>query len=190
MTTTKNDTSTVLTSNSANTEPSKVPAPFWNPYMAGVGLGLTLLLSFISLGAGLGASGSIARTSSTLAHKVAPSFIEENSYFGEWFQGGSPLAYYLVFMTVGVFFGGLLSAWAARRIRPSVERGTRISRGGRLTLAILGGVLVGFASRLAMGCTSGQALSGGALLLSGSWVFMLAIFAGAYGFAWFVRKEW
>jgi hypothetical protein len=158
--------------------------------MAGVGLGLTLLLSFIWLGAGLGASGSIARTSATLAHKVAPAAVEGNSYFGRWFEGGSPLAYYLVFMTVGVFFGGLLSAWAARRIQPSVERGPRISRGGRLALAILGGVIVGFASRLAMGCTSGQALSGGALLLTGSWVFMFAVFGGAYAFAWFVKREW
>jgi hypothetical protein len=121
---------------------------------------------------------------------VAPGFIEENSYFGAWFEGGSPLAYYLVFMTVGVFFGGLLSAWTAQRIQPSVERGPRISTGGRLILAIAGGVVVGFASRIAMGCTSGQALSGGALLLTGSWAFMLAMFAGAYGIAWFVRKEW
>ena len=32
-------------------------------------------------------------------------------------------------------------------------------------LAGTGGLLAGFASRLARGCTSGQALSGGALLL-------------------------
>jgi hypothetical protein len=34
-------------------------------------------------------------------------------------------------------------------------------------LGASGGVIVGFASRLAQGCTSGQALSGGALLLMG-----------------------
>jgi uncharacterized membrane protein YedE/YeeE len=60
----------------------------------------------------------------------------------------------------------------------------------RLALAVGGGVLVGFASRLAAGCTSGQALSGGALLLSGSWAFMIAIFVGAFGAARLVRKEW
>jgi hypothetical protein len=51
-------------------------------------------------------------------------------------------------------------------------------------------VLAGFASRLAQGCTSGQALSGSALLLSGSLVFLLCVFAGGYAAAWFVRRQW
>jgi hypothetical protein len=51
-------------------------------------------------------------------------------------------------------------------------------------------VIVGFASRLARGCTSGQALSGGALLLSGSLVFLVCLFASGYAAAWFVRKQW
>ena len=36
----------------------------------------------------------------------------------------------------------------------------------------------------------GQALTGGSMLNVGSLVFMLAVFAGAYGLAYFVRKEW
>lgn len=166
------------------------PAPYWNPYLAGVGLGLTLLLSFVTLGAGLGASGGIARCGAAAAHVVAPQAVEVNPYMKDWFEGGSPLSYYLVFMALGSFVGGLLSAWTAGRIRPSVERGPRSSRAQRIALAAAGGAIVGFASRLAMGCTSGQALTGGALLLVGSWAFMLAVFAGAFGFAWFVRRQW
>ena len=37
-----------------------------------------------------------------------------------------------------------------------------------------------YGARLARGCTSGQALSGGAVLSVGSWAFALAIFASAY----------
>ena len=37
---------------------------------------------------------------------------------------------------------------------------------------------------------SGQALSGGALLSVGSWVFMMAVFAGGYGMAYFIRRQW
>jgi hypothetical protein len=55
---------------------------------------------------------------------------------------------------------------------------------------VAGGVLVGYASRLAAGCTSGQALSGGAMLLSGSLAFMVSVFAGGYAAAWFVRRQW
>jgi hypothetical protein len=49
---------------------------------------------------------------------------------------------------------------------------------------------MGVAARFARGCTSGQALSGGALLSVGSWAFMMMVFAGGYAMAYFVRKEW
>ncbi len=49
---------------------------------------------------------------------------------------------------------------------------------------------MGVGAKLARGCTSGQALSGGALLNVGSWAFMMMVFAGAYAIAWFVRRQW
>jgi uncharacterized membrane protein YedE/YeeE len=49
---------------------------------------------------------------------------------------------------------------------------------------------MGFGTRLARGCTSGLALSGGALLSVGAWVFMLAIFAAGYAVAPLVRRQW
>ena len=162
----------------------------WNPYLVGIGLGLTLLTSFVVLGAGLGASGSIARASAWIAHLFAPEAVEGNAYLGPWFGEKSPLSYYLVFMGLGSFAAGLVSAWAAGRIRPGVERGPRASIGLRLVLSLVGGLAVGFASRVAAGCTSGQALTGGALFLTGSWAFFLAFFGGAFLLAWFVRKEW
>ena len=55
---------------------------------------------------------------------------------------------------------------------------------------IVGGMLMGYGARLARGCTSSQALSGGALLSVGSWAFMFAVFAGGYGLAWFARRLW
>ena len=45
-----------------------------------------------------------------------------------------------------------------------------------------------YGARLARGCTSGQALSGGAVLAAGSWAFMFAVFGGAYGLAYFLRE--
>lgn len=165
-------------------------ARYWNPYVAGVGLGITLIASYAILGAGLGASATVARAAAEVAHVVAPAAAESNSYMGGWFGEGSPLRHYLVFMTLGALLGGLLSARAAGRVKLGVERGPTASVKLRLAFALGGGLLVGFASRLGAGCTSGQALSGGALLLSGSWAFMIAIFVGAFGAAAFVRKEW
>ena len=93
-------------------------------------------------------------------------------------------------MLVGTFLGGLISALFANRIEFKLERGAKASGYLRATLALVGGVLIGFASRLAAGCTSGQALTGGALLLTGSLVFLVCTFAGGYAAAWFVRRQW
>ena len=49
---------------------------------------------------------------------------------------------------------------------------------------------MGIGAKLARGCTSGQALTGGALLGVGSWAIMMCVFAGAYATAWFVRRQW
>jgi len=168
------------------------PLPYWSPYVAGVGLGVTLLASYWVLGAGLGASGALVRFSAWLEHAVAPGHVEASAYFGEWFRPHAPhvLRYYLMFMSGGVLIGGFISALGSRRINPCIERGPRISARGRLLFALCGGVLVGFAGRLARGCTSGQALSGTALLLSGSVVFLVSLFASAYLAGLFVRREW
>jgi hypothetical protein len=160
-----------------------------NPYLAGVLLGLTLLASFVILGAGLGASGGLARLAALSESCILPGHTRASEYFGPWLAG-SPLRYYLVFMLAGALAGGLFSALRSGRFSPRVERGQQASRALRLGLALAGGVVAGFASRLAQGCTSGQALSGGALLLTGSLVFLGCVFAGGYAVAWFVRGQW
>jgi uncharacterized membrane protein YedE/YeeE len=164
------------------------PKPYADPYLVGVLLGLVLLASFVILGAGLGASGGIAHIGASLSMSVSAPHTLSSEYFGKW--GSTPLNYYLVFMFVGTFVGALFSALLANRARLQVERGAASSVGRRLAYALAGGVIVGFASRLARGCTSGQALSGGALLLSGSLVFLVCLFASGYAAAWFVRKQW
>jgi uncharacterized membrane protein YedE/YeeE len=97
---------------------------------------------------------------------------------------------WIVVEVVGLIGGALLSAALAGRIRPAVERGPRVDNSTRLMLGFGGGALVGFASRLARGCTSGQGLTGGALLSAGGWLFMISLFAGAYATAYLVRREW
>jgi uncharacterized membrane protein YedE/YeeE len=162
--------------------------PYSNPYLSGIMLGVTLLASYLILGAGLGASAGIARVGAFCELALAPARTLASRYFGAW--GAQPLNYYLVFMLAGVFCGGLISALLAGRCNVSAERGAQCSSRRRLFLALVGGIIVGFASRLANGCTSGQALSGSALLLTGSLLFLVCVFAGGYATAWFVRRQW
>ncbi len=168
----------------------KQTRPYWNPYLAGIGLGLTLVLSYVTLGTGLGASGAIARVAAVSAHAVAPAAVEANAVMGPWFLDGSPLRYYLVLMFVGTLGGGFLSAYFAGRAGLSVERGPRASASARLIAAMAGGALAGLGARLSQGCTSGLALSGGALLQTGSFLFVGACFAVGFGAAPFLRRLW
>jgi uncharacterized protein len=164
------------------------PSNYMNPYLAGIMLGLVLLASFLILGAGLGASGGLARLAAGLEAALAPRHTQASAYFGPW--GPDYLSYYLVFMLLGTVLGGLVSAVGAQRLHLTVERGRACSKEKRALYALAGGLLVGFASRLAQGCTSGQALTGGAMLLSGSLVFLVSLFASGYAVARLFREQW
>ncbi|MBU1277294.1 MAG: YeeE/YedE family protein [Proteobacteria bacterium] len=164
------------------------PEKLANPYLTGVLLGLVLLSSFTLLGAGLGASGGMARLSAWMEGLIAPGHTLASPYFGRW--GQEPLSYYLVFMLAGIFLGACVSALASNRFKLGAEKGASFPTNLRLLYSLIGGVLIGFASRLAAGCTSGQALTGGALLLSGSLVFLLSLFATGYALARLFRRQW
>jgi uncharacterized membrane protein YedE/YeeE len=172
-------------------ERTREPRPYANPYLAGIGLGLVLLAAFVFMGRGLGASGAFNSSIAWLVSLVAPSYAASNGFLARYLDvPGHPLKAWLVFEVLGVFTGAVLSGVLARRMSRTIEKGPRASVGLRLGLAFLGGFLMAFGAAFGHGCTSGQALTGGALLNTGSWIFMMCFFGGAYGVAWFLRRQW
>jgi hypothetical protein len=170
---------------------AEAASPYMNPYLAGVGLGLVLLAAFVIMGRGLGASGGFNAIVAFLLDTFAPEHAKTREWLAGYLVAGtSPLKEWLVFEVVGVFTGAVISGLLARRVRVVVEKGPRASVRARLLMAFGGGMLMAVGAALARGCTSGQGLTGGALLNLGSWVAMLMIFAGAYALAYFVRWEW
>lgn len=167
-------------------------SPYWNPYVAGVGLGLVLLAAYVLMGRGLGASGAISSVAAMTVETVSPEHAANNAFYKGYLENGygSPLKSWLVFEVLGVLLGGFLSAALAKRLTKKISKGPRISVQTRLWFAMAGGVLMGVGAKFARGCTSGQGLSGGAVLNVGSWVFMLAVFAAAYALAYSVRRLW
>jgi uncharacterized membrane protein YedE/YeeE len=165
---------------------------YWNPYIAGLGLGLTLLAAFLLMGRGLGASGAFTSFVSVGVNVVAPQHAQSNGLYSSYLENDEhhPLNDWLVFEILGVILGGFISGWVARRISWKVEKGPRISSAGRLFFAFSGGVMMGFAAKMARGCTSGQALTGGAVMSPGSWIFMISVFIGGYAMAYFIRRQW
>jgi hypothetical protein len=174
------------------THTAREAQPYWNPYVAGLGLGLVLLSSFVIMGRGLGASGAFSSLVAATVNTVAPSHAASNTFYAEYLGDGTknPLKDWLVFEVLGAIAGGFISGLLAGRFKKTVEKGPRISVGTRFVFAFSGGIIMGFGAKLARGCTSGQALTGGALLGLGSRAFMLAVFAGAYAVAYFVRRQW
>jgi len=165
--------------------------PYVNPYIGGTLLGIVLFLAFLTTGAGLGASGGLTHVLLGAVDLVAPAHVDRTAYFAE-VAGGSrnPLASPSVLMLAGTALGGMLSGLVFGRFKPELRKGPRISNRVRLLAAFGGGAFMGFGARLARGCTSGQALSGGAVLSVGSWAFMLSVFAGGYLLAYTVRRLW
>jgi hypothetical protein len=161
---------------------------FWNPYLAGLALGLVLAATFLVMGAGLGASGGSLRMAVAAVAAVAPDHVAATPALAR--AAGAEHPNWLVYELAGVVLGGLVASYSAGRLRLEVLKGPRISTAGRLAFALAGGLLMGMAAKVTRGCASGQALSGGALLSVGSWVFFLSFFAGGYGLAWFMRREW
>lgn len=168
----------------------KGPQPYLDPYLAGIGLGLVLLAAFVFVGRGLGASGAFSATIAWLLHLVAPGRAASNEFLAPYLGETHPLKTWLVFEVMGVFAGALLSGLLAGRVARMVEKGPHVSVKARLSAAFFGGMLMAIGAHLARGCTSGQALTGGALLNAGAWAFMLCVFAGAYAVARLVRWQW
>jgi uncharacterized protein len=166
------------------------PSRFWNPYIGGVALGLVLLATLLVMGKGLGASGASFRLGVWAVRAVAPEHVASVPTLAAVASDRHPLDDWIVLEVLGVAIGGALGALTSGRFGREVVRGATFGAAPRVALAVAGGALMGFAARLARGCTSGQALSGGAVMSVGAWAFMLAVFAGGYGTAWFVRRQW
>jgi uncharacterized membrane protein YedE/YeeE len=164
---------------------------YWNPYLCGALLGVVLFLSFLVTGHGLGASGGLARGVTAALKTVAPATVNATAFFAGLGGGDkSVLSHWIVWEILGVLIGGALSGLLAGRVGVGIHRGPQVTDRRRLVLALLGGLLVGWGTQLSRGCTSGQALSGGAILSAGSWAFMFSVFGGGYLVAYPLRKLW
>jgi uncharacterized membrane protein YedE/YeeE len=169
----------------------RVARPYVHPYLGGIILGLVLFTTFFLTGNGLGASGGMNRLIVWLEDIFAPGHVDRTAYLTSMAGGeANPLDSWVVFVFIGLFVGGALSGWLFGRTRVETQGGPHTPVRVRWLFAFLGGSIMGYGARLARGCTSGQALSGGAVLSVGSWAFMFSVFAGGYALAYFVRRLW
>jgi len=161
---------------------------YWSPYIAGVGIGLTLLAAFFFAGRGLGASSAFARGAAAVANSTNPRYAAGLAYFSDYLREGSPFRDWIVFEVAGLFLGALTSALFTRSFSLRFDRGKGAGRFARFLGAFTGGLLIGFSSRLARGCTSGVGLSGAGQLALSGWIFLLSLFVSGLLTAFIARR--
>ena len=153
-----------------------------NPYLGGVLLGLLILATVYITGRGLGASGAIKSAVVTTANQISPERTGHNAYMSKFVTDDhSPMYTWLVFESLGVLLGGLLSGMLFGRVKKfRTDHGPQITSKKRWILAIIGGALFGLGSQFGRGCTSGAALSGTATFALGGVIVMFGIFGTGY----------
>lgn len=163
---------------------------FWSPYVAGVGLGLTLLATFVITGWGLGASSAFSLLSGVGFEKLDPEYARKLKYFSQSLSVEAPLLNWVLFEIGGLFLGALAASLIGKKFKFRFDKAEHMSSATRFLTAFGGGLLIGFASRLARGCSSGVALSGGAQLAVAGWIFVVAMFIGGFVGAALLRRLW
>ena len=153
------------------------PAPYMNPLLAGILLGIVLLATFVITGHGLGATGFTTRLTAWMGMYIAPVATNANDYLGGMVEEGKPLDAWITWQVIGVALGALLSAFLAKRIYFQLDGRKYLGGAKRPLTALLGGILAGFGARVAAGCTSGLGLSGAAVLSLAGFTFLGTFFA-------------
>lgn len=150
----------------------------WSPYVVGIGIGLLSCVAFILSDKPIGCSTAFARTSGMLEELVRGRKVREMAYYRQFV----PEIDWEWMLVLGVVFGAFTSAGLSGEFRlewvPSLWAGAFGSDHlPRLLTAFSGGILIGFGSRWAGGCTSGHGISGTLQLAVSSWVAVAAFFA-------------
>jgi uncharacterized protein len=152
--------------------------PRWSPYAAGIGIGLLSWLSFLISGKPIATSTTFARTGGMIENFITGGKAERRPYYKkiklkinwQWM------------LVVGVVIGSFLSAIISGDFQVGVwVPSLWASAFGdsvllRLLVAVAGGIILGFGSRFAGGCTSGHGISGTLQLAVSSWVSAIFFF--------------
>jgi len=152
----------------------------WSPYAAGIGIGLLSWLSFLISGKPIATFTTFARTGGMIENFITGGKAEQRPYYKkiklkinwQWM------------LVVGVVIGSFLSAIISGDFQIGVwVPSLWASAFGdsvllRLLVAVAGGIILGFGSRFAGGCTSGHGISGTLQLAVSSWVSAIFFFIG------------
>ena len=130
----------------------------WAGWAGGIGVGLVVILLFLTTGQALGVSSAYGEACGLVGQPV----YQRGSFSGpKWrlfFALGLPIGGALAVLTSGISWA---PTWDMGTLYPSVLPASIWARGAVL---VCGGALIGIGARMAGGCQSGHAITGMALL--------------------------
>lgn len=162
---------------------------YWSPYFSGVLIGLLQIPIFILLHASIGSSHSFHSIACSILSSFSstdPSSITSQCFplIKNWWQ----LAF-VVGILIGAYISSTLSHSRRQNFSPIWTKAVNItSLHKRALMAFCGGFVMLLGARIADGCTSGNGLSGIALLSIGSMVVIAAMFIGGILFVQLYKK--
>ncbi len=151
----------------------------WSPYAVGMGIGILSWFTFLISGKSLGCSTSFARSAGMIEKLFRGRDAEMKPYYQEY----PPVVDWQWMLVGGMIIGAWISSvlsgdfqlqWVPHRW----EAAFGADRYVRVGVALIGGVLLGFGSRWAGGCTSGHGISGTMQLAVSSWISAVCFFIG------------
>lgn len=153
----------------------------WSAYTVGILLAILSVCSFYCFNAMLGVSTTFVRIAAGLLSLLAPEYVAQNAYYSQYLDNSYWISWQFA-LVVGIPIGSYIASRLHGPITsvsvPSIWKNSfGPSTIKRFIGAFLGGVLILFGARLASGCTSGHAITGGMQLTLASWIFMMAVFA-------------
>jgi len=151
----------------------------WSPYVVGVGIGVLSWITFLLSDKPIGCSTAFARTSGMIEQLLRGPKVLDKPYYKQF----TPTIDWEWMLVVGIVAGAFVSAKLSGSFRFEWVPGLWVREFGpalspRLAVALAGGVLMGFGSRWAGGCTSGHGISGTLQLAVSSWIAAVCLFLG------------
>lgn len=154
---------------------------FKNPwtYVGGaVMLSIFQIVNYILLGGGWGVSGVLANWGAWVAQLFGAHPETWTAFSTEAAQKGLQAGFLnnvVSLRDIGMIFGALLSTLLASQFKFKKIKSVK-----QVVAAVLGGLLMGYGSRIAGGCNIGALYTGIASLSLSGWVFALFLFIGAW----------
>lgn len=154
-------------------------APRWSPYLAGAGIGLLMTLAFLLSNRPIGCSTAYLKARGMLGRLVA----KERTGAMEYYRRFVPTVDWQFMIVPGVVIGAFIAAWLSGTFAIELVPPFWAERFGgsfplRWVAALSGGILLGFGSRWAGGCTSGHGIGGNIQLSIASMLASAGFFIG------------